>query len=253
MQLKIIQIALGWWGKNIPSKCPTGWDQNSVIPWDEWEKKLSDMSRTVLVFCFRGLGSSSISCRGSLDWRGIPFSSCFSGHWHAARQYVASQCELLCPAGWQRKETHTHTRTSHHKLAAASQSQTLHLRHVCWLHLIRPPLHLYSKSGYNSYLRNIQARGRRMRQQNEEKNITISKAEIYHWLQSFYFVHRMHNYEHRFGEEIINSQLAGNAPSNSSVTTYLWTPFSFWVFVSSNDKLITNLIIYETKTCLIAW
>ena len=42
---------------------------------------------------------------------------CFSGHWHAARQYVTSRCELLRPAGWQRKATHTHT------LAAAFWSQ----------------------------------------------------------------------------------------------------------------------------------
>lgn len=68
--------------------------------------------RFFFFFGFRDLGSFGPSCRGSRDWRGIPFfpsSSCFSGHWHAACQYVASQCELPCPAGWQREKRHTHT------------------------------------------------------------------------------------------------------------------------------------------------
>lgn len=72
---------------------------------------------------------------------------------------------------------------------------------------------------------------------------------IHQWLQSCYFVHRMHNSVHRFGEEIINSQqLAGNAPSNRAVQHPLtYQHLLIGIFVSSNDKLITNLIIYETR------
>lgn len=118
MQLKIIQIALGWWGEKYSLKV-SDWMRSKLC--DTVRRMRKEAFRHVqgcFFFCFRGLGSSSISCRGSLDWRGIPFSSCFPGHWHAARQYVASQCELLCPAGWQRKATHAPTH-KHNKLAAA--------------------------------------------------------------------------------------------------------------------------------------
>lgn len=105
------------------------------------------------VFCVLvsgAFGSSTVSCRGSLDWRGIPFFFCFffpcvSGHWHAARQYVASQCELSCPAGWQREEA-----THNTKLAAACESRpNVHLRHVRRLLSGRPPLHLYGTYSQN--------------------------------------------------------------------------------------------------------
>lgn len=80
----------------------------------------------------------------------------FSGHWHAARQYVASLCELLCPAGWQRRATRANW------LLPASRSQALHLRHVCWLLSVRPPLHLYSESSRNQTSTHVHAS--RMRQ-----------------------------------------------------------------------------------------
>lgn len=63
-------------------------------------------------FGFRGLGSFGPSCRGSRDWRGFPFFSpplVFLVTGMQLRQYVASQCELLRPAGWQRENLHTHT------------------------------------------------------------------------------------------------------------------------------------------------
>lgn len=61
----------------------------------------------------------------------FPSSSCFSGHWHAARQYVASQCELPCPAGWQREKRHTHTHACTNKTGRCLQveAKMLHLRH----------------------------------------------------------------------------------------------------------------------------
>lgn len=64
----------------------------------------------------------------------FPSSSCFSGHWHAARQYVASQCELPCPAGWQREKRHTHTHVQI-KLAAACRLKPNCCTCVifCWL------------------------------------------------------------------------------------------------------------------------
>lgn len=157
MQLKIIQIALGWRGEKYSLK---------VSDW--MRSKLCDTVRhthereafrhvrgfflffCVLCFGFRGLWQ--LHCFMSwFPWlEGNPFFFCFffpcvSGHWHAARQYVASQCELSCPAGWQREEA-----THNTKLAAACESQpNVHLRHVRRLLSGRPPLHLYGTYSQN--------------------------------------------------------------------------------------------------------
>ena len=103
--------------------------------------KHSDMS-VFFLFGFRGLGSSGISCRGSLDWRGIPFFLPLLFFWSLAcsspvcrlTMWTLVPCRLA-----EGSDTHTHTHRHTNWLLPASHSQTLHLRHVCWLHL-------YSKS-----------------------------------------------------------------------------------------------------------
>lgn len=157
MQLKIIQIALGWRGEKYSLKV-SDWMRSKLCDTVRHTHEREAFRHVRGFFCFfvfcvlvsGAFGSSTVSCRGSLDWRGIPFFFCFffpcvSGHWHAARQYVASQCELSCPAGWQREEA-----THNTKLAAACESQpNVHLRHVRRLLSGRPPLHLYGTYSQN--------------------------------------------------------------------------------------------------------
>lgn len=67
MQLEIIQIALGWWGEKYSLKVS-----------DCMRSKLCDTVRQMHMLewgffsGFRGVGSFSISCHASLDWRGNP-------------------------------------------------------------------------------------------------------------------------------------------------------------------------------------
>lgn len=125
----------------------------------------------VCVFGFRGLGSCGISCCGSLDWRGNPFfffllPPCLSGHWHAARQYVASQCELSCPAGWQGKATRTNWLLLVPNVAPAS-------------YLLAPfgLDHLSTCTGESSKdLTSTRVHGRRMRQLMRHGNFQCSKV-----------------------------------------------------------------------------
>lgn len=158
MQLKIIQIALGWRGEKYSLK---------VSDW--MRSKLCDTVRHThereafrhvrgfffvflcSVFWFQGPLAAPLFhvvvplTGGESLFFSVFFFPCVSGHWHAARQYVASQCELSCPAGWQREEA-----THNTKLAAACESQpNVHLRHVRRLLSGRPPLHLYGTYSQN--------------------------------------------------------------------------------------------------------
>lgn len=86
MQLKIIQIALGWRGEKYSLKVSDRMRSklcDAMRHAHEWEEAFRHV-RGLVFYGFRGLGSCSTSCRGPPDWRGIPFFSCFSGHWHAA-------------------------------------------------------------------------------------------------------------------------------------------------------------------------
>lgn len=175
MQLKIIQIALGWRGEKYSLKVSDRMRSklcDTVRHMHEWEEAFRHV-RVVFFFWFQGPWQlhSFMSWFPWLEGNPSPFFflSCFSGHWHAARQYVASQCELSWPAGWQREAAHTNW------LLPGSRSQTLHLRHVCWLLSAAPPLHLYSKSSKNPTSIQTLLRARRMRQPLRHGNLSLAK------------------------------------------------------------------------------
>lgn len=131
-------------GKNIPSKCPTGWHQKSVIPWDTCTSQTGcfQLFRHVwsegFFFGFRDLGSFGPSCRGSRDWRGIPFFSLLLlFFWSLACSSPVCRFSMWTPVPRrlaERKATHTHTHVQI-KLAAACRLKPNCCTCVifCWL------------------------------------------------------------------------------------------------------------------------
>lgn len=176
MQLKIIQIALGWRGEKYSLKV-SDWMRSklcdTVRHMHEWEE-LSDMSGFFLCVCVWFQGPWQL--RYFMLWfpwlegESLFFFSflppCLSGHWHAARQYVASQCELSCPAGWQGKATRTNWLLLVPNVAPAS-------------YLLAPfgPDHLSTCTGESSKdLTSTRVHGRRMRQLMRHGNFQCSKV-----------------------------------------------------------------------------
>lgn len=142
MQLKIIQIALGWRGEKYSLKV-SDWMRSKLCDTVRHMHEAQTRPGSVFYFLFgfRGLGSSRTSCRGCLDWRGIPVFPpfLFFVFLVTGMQLVSMSPHNVNSAlqvGREKPHTHTHT----------GCGQMLHLRHVCWRLSGRPSLHLRSKS-----------------------------------------------------------------------------------------------------------
>lgn len=176
MQLKIIQIALGWQGEKYSLKV-SDWMRSKLWYRETHARMREEAFRHVRAFFFFFVLVSG-ALAAPVFHVVVPLtggeSLFFLFFWSLACSSPVCRLTMwtLVPCRLAEKsDTHTHRNW----LLPASHSQTLHLRHVCWLLLIRPPLHLYSKSGKNLTSKHTQVHARRMHQLLRHGNLSLAK------------------------------------------------------------------------------